>query len=48
MKYKFLQKYIDKYGQVWVKRPNYSYHVIRICDGNVGGWFGGFGLTEIY
>lgn len=42
MKYRFYRKYIDEWGEIWVK---ISWHkVLRISDGNIGGWFNGEGL----
>lgn len=38
-------KYKDKYGEIW-KRISWE-HVLRISDGNLGGWFDGDGLMPI-
>ena len=43
MKYKFHKKYKDKYGKLWVRISKHL--VIRISDGNIGGWFNGKGLS---
>lgn len=48
-KHKFLdmdgreQVYLDQYGDDW-KRENCDY-LVRLRDGNVGGWFRGKGLA---
>ncbi len=44
MKYKFLPKYIDRWNELWVR---FGWKVIRISDGNIGGWFDGEGLIKI-
>jgi hypothetical protein len=36
-------KFKDRYGDVWERTDAFT--VRRISDGNVGGWFGGQGLT---
>lgn len=38
-------EYCDKYGQRWV-RIDY-FHVKRISDGNIGGWYNGQGLWRL-
>jgi hypothetical protein len=45
MRYKFLPKYKDKWGELWVKIS--QQRVIRISDGNIGGWFNGEGLEKV-
>lgn len=46
MKYKFLKKYKDKWGEIWVRSPRKEF-VIRISDDMIGGWFDGRGLIEV-
>lgn len=45
MKYKFFPKYMDKWGQIWIKHS--STKVKRVSDDNIGGWFKGEGLKKI-
>lgn len=39
------QRFVDKYGDIWVRQGDY--HIIRISDGNIGGWFDGKGLSPL-
>jgi hypothetical protein len=39
------KRYIDKYGQVWIKVGEYT--VKRSSDGCIGGWFNGVGLKPL-
>ena len=39
------QRYMDKYGDLWIRQGNI--YVVRLSDGNIGGWFKGKGLNEL-
>jgi len=39
------RKYTDRDGEIWVKRDDV--YVVRVRDGNIGGFFQGKGLTEV-
>lgn len=47
MEYNHQPKYKDKYGEIWTKIYYNKDRVVRISDGNIGGWFNGEGLTRI-
>ncbi len=40
-----MQKYLDKWGELWEKINDWQ--VRRISDGNLGGWQNGNGLTLV-
>lgn len=39
------QRFVDKHGDTWVREG--ANHVVRLSDGNIGGWFDGKGLIEV-
>lgn len=43
------QRFVDKHGYQWVRQwvRQGDFHVVRLSDGNIGGWYYGKGLEVV-